>query len=572
MPRLTPDQVPAAQAWLKANPSDPKAEKIQAAIWVAQNPDSPKAAKIVAHYGLDGEAKPATQAVPQEQAQKVYGGKAGAINPNAADVATPVMAGAKALADDYEKRRKESYVRQGLTEPVMGTPPLAIPATVAGPGLNALANFLNRDAAARIGTNAAVGGAQAYAHGESPAWGAVKSAALASVPEGIQAAAEPARRLGAFLGRGMAGLSKEAADAFTKNAPEAKRLFDLVTNKASEYKDLMQQQAVNASGRLQQEFIDPLKAELSSMGAGGEGIRVNPSQFQGTEAYKEMERANALRGQTQTVPGEPLKVQEYQITPASTISTPAGTQKVDMSSPYDLGPRNVVDVPVSTVERVPPSMEPTGPATFLPTTKNVPAPVPEEMNLSLEQALRGARASGKAANVTSDPTNPLGSYAQSAAESQAAQNLRAGIKGKYPMAEATDARVHELLGMKEELGNLNNPGQLLQTSTSPSSTNVRGLRQDLDKTLGTNFEEQANQLAGATAMKGGWNPLAGDFTTGGWSKPIGKALIHGAAGAAGIGRAAGAAAPYINATSKLTEDELTLYNLLYGNGNDGTQK
>lgn len=368
-----------------------------------------------------------------------------------------------------------------------GAVPLALPAEALPGAIMAASKFLNRDAPARVGAQAVMGAAQDPDH---PVRGALVNAGIAGGLETAGAALQgPVKRLTTWLGGKSAGIQAPAAEAYVQDPSAAQALYDEQSKDALSFKQRMEDQISQGRQNLQSNVLDPLKSQLSKLGI-GKSFRVNPAQFEGTEAHPEI--ADAWNKQGNTAPAQP----------------PSANQKY-----LNTGPQG-----------------------------QVPAPLPEgNVGLTLEQALRGKRAAGQASKIAYSPNGAALSPADAAAakaNSEASDSLGRAIEGGAPGAADIHDQLHEAMQHKQYLENMNTPGQILQSSDAPASSNLRATRQYFDENAGTNFEHQANQLQAARTLNGGFNPLEAKSATGLASALMGgtgKALLNTAAKANAAG-------------------------------------
>lgn len=322
---------------------------------------------------------------------------------------------------------------------VQGSAPMAIPAGQLPAGVSKLAEFLNKGAATRIATNAGVGAVQGAVDPNSTA----KSGALTQ--GGISAGLEAMGGLGKLLGMGMRGIGKSATGATREQAKtyadahkQGEELFNLQKNDPDKLMQMALDETKRATRTLQEKSTAPAMQKLNERAA-SKSFRVKPSQFEGTAAGAEIQRAQALRPDLMVQP---------------------------KSSPYS-APR--------------------------------PAEFPNETSITGAQLLRAKRASGDAMNANR-AKNPLGYRAGDDTEAAAMDKLRTALRDTDPQAADMDAVVEKNLRLTRHAKELPNAARIYNHSETLGDVPLRQVQQHLDEMTGSQFGSKARALDAAEAV------------------------------------------------------------------------
>lgn len=451
-------------------------------------------------------------------------------------------------ADRFKAEHPNAPTGQGIASLMQGV----APPTAAGA---AIGSKLASTFAGRVGTNAAIGAARGAINtpqdGESrlsnAGWGALKDGAIATGAEAVGGGLQLAGKASKWVGGKLAGLSPSEAESYAKDPALAEEMARM-----------NREDPMGLSGRVRQEvkgglddaFNNVSKPTLEKLGQklAGTQVRVNPSQFEGTAAGKELDRAWSTKGNTTTVvPPTTPTTQDVEVPPR------AGYYSDASAAPNKL--RVLLQEP--------------------PKEQAVPAPKPDSFWVSGPQALAAKRASSEAADHAR-ALSPVGYNPSNDAEASAASNLGKAlseasgegqtsgtIKGTSevsPSSEldaayrAKNPTVKDLNDTLSESARYarharetmnNNPAAILTDSEGVGSVPTRSMRQFLDKNSGTKLESLAQ------ALKAGRAATDPDRTHGIFdalvSKPTGRAALRASSHLPKSNEDAGSIAAILNA-------------------------
>ncbi len=254
------DEHDQAAAWAQANSQDPRAQDIMAKAWAAKNPDDPRAGEILKRFGAPEETKYRS---PGETDEGNTFSNVGArlTDPNR----WKAMAGMGPAVSPIQRDAIDN-------NPAV---PLALPATSLPAGALKAAQFLGRDAAARVGTMGALGAGKAALSGDDVASGAGKGLAMGVGGEALGAALSGA-------GRGLQTV---------KRALQIKSGSPAISEDAA---DLLGQAAENLKSGSQRQDLDSFLH--------GKQVEFDPRQYMGHDAEVDSMITDAAK--TQSAYGE----------------------------------------------------------------------------------------------------------------------------------------------------------------------------------------------------------------------------------------------------------------------------
>lgn len=328
---------------------------------------------------------------------------------------------------------------------VAGAPSVALPAGQLPASMGKLAELLGKSAPTRIAANAASGAADGLLKNpgvdgsrlENAESGAGWGAGIAAGLEGMGAIGKLAGKGVRVLGQSLTRVSPEQAKTYAGNFKQAEHLRNMRQNTPDEFIAQAQGQIKAGIDGVQDNLTTPYKEAVAGKLV-GKAARVNPSQFKGTAAGDQIERAHALHGKTATL---------------EEILTPGGKQTV------------------------------TG-----------PAPLPEEVGLTGPQLLRAIQESGNAAKITKS-ANPIGYSAKGDPNARAAVQLKKALKNLSPEAADLNKEVSKSVRLMDKAKKMA-PEKILEGNT----TGVRGLREYFDKHAHTNMGQLADALQSAQVV------------------------------------------------------------------------
>lgn len=406
-------------------------------------------------------------------------------------------------------------------EVTAGTPPMVAPVGSVPGAVGKLAEFLGASAPRRIATNAAYGAAEGAAKtpqaGDSrlgnAAWGAGINAGLGGLMEGGAAVYKKGAQ---WAGGKLGGLTNTQAASYAGNPAEADRLSDMNRNNPIGLSDEVRNQV---KGGLDDAFENVSRPALEKVGQKlvGKTVAAKPDDFSGTAAGSEIERAWNTQGNTNKVDVPVFEKAQTEYTPVKT-DTQIGDEIKSPMKDGMAGITNETPVPARQVTRSvqPQAWQDTGfggqpvegktalEDLLIPrgTQKaSVPAPLPDSVSLTGQQALSAKRASQQAANYNRS-LNPIGYNAANDAEAQAGGRMRKAIEGVAPDTAGLNDTIEQAsryaAHAKATMGT--NPAQILTESDSLGSVPTRSMRQFLDQNAGTNLEGLAKSLDAGRAM------------------------------------------------------------------------
>ena len=465
---------------------------------------------------------------------------------------------------------------------IAGNTPAVMPGAAAPKALNTLATFLNASAPKRIATGAGVGAAS---DPENPGMGALKGTGMAIGGEALSkflsgAAGIPlVRKAGEWLGGGLARLSKETTRDYTANPKLAEELYGLNKHNPTELGNRAREQINRGVTTQYERESKPLLDKLGQKLAPTE-IAVDPSQFKGTAAEPIINQSWAKRGQTVRVPGEPDVVKasplkyEWQTEGHPQLVTP----KVE-SSPLNyeyqpVGNKQLVApetqfspvrvdrtgyqpkiLPDGPAQQVNPTIEtdlmsrrpvPSQPQTELPEvttqmysrrsvpqeavdfasvprTKEVPAPLPDRVQMTGAQALAAKRAAQEAAQFKYNQ-NPEVYSAANDAEAIAGSNLRKAMENVAPDTVGINDQLEHATRMSGAAQRVaaKNPANILTDMETNAAVPMRTTREWLDAKGGTNLQQMAKSLGAGKEINKPLDNMLYDMIT----RPVGKGVLR----------------------------------------------
>lgn len=384
--------------------------------------------------------------------------------------------------------------------------------------------------AVRVGANAGVNAGIGYAEkpedggsrGSNAALGAIAGGVVSGGVEGLGQAA----RLSKYLGSWATKMSPEQVEAYTKNPALAEEIYGQAKNDPEALNATAQKMSSDASQKLQNDYINPRKEQISLSGVGKQ-ISVNPSQFEGTAAHPEMQSSWAKQGNQTNVPlYEPWKAEATPIGKTQSYGKPQ-TQYY----PGDYG--FAADAPSAEVSAMTHGFEAAGKPQIVGEGLNsagsasYATPMPGSLQMGVEPALRAKRAASAASDIAYR-RNPLGLSPAETEEAQrnsnAAVKLKKSLDSVVPGADTANDEIHEALRNKEALERVGNPSSLFSSDDQASLGSIpnRSLRQYMDRNTGSNFEETADALDAAKRLN------SQNRVNGLWSRPVdaaGRVLI-----------------------------------------------
>lgn len=405
-------------------------------------------------------------------------------------------------------------------------------------------DLVNMNAPTRIAAGAAQGAASDPAR---PYWGAAKGGAMALGGEAVGGLMRLFGKGTQAVGGHLANMSSEETKAYTRNPELAEEVYNSEHNTPDQFNKDMQTRVKESAQKLQEGVIDPSLAELSRRGV-GKSIQVNPSQFEGTEAGKEIKDTWNKQGQKINVPvSEPYKVEasplEMQLQPSShpqLVRAEGEGQFTPVRSDMSGAEPRILPVWKEPIKVNPPiatQMYENRPVPTKPEvvseglldrgTQQIPAPMPKSVKMFMEPALRAQRASSAAADLPYK-SNPNGvsvpDAEQARKEAQAAMDFRKAITGVDPESAKINSQVSEAIRNKENVMNLGNSSRILSSGDTIGNMPMRALQDYLDTNTGSNYQDLSRAYSAGKAIhdpnriKGWFDRLA--------TVPIGRALVR----------------------------------------------
>lgn len=358
---------------------------------------------------------------------------------------------------------------------------------------------------------------------ESPlTWGPV--AAIEGLNQGVRAAQGASEAfgqtdLGKWLGGKLTKMTPEQVEAYHRDPELAEQVYGEAKNDPGALINRAESQAQQAIDKVQQNYIDPRKAELSRLGV-GKSFRVNPADFEGTEAHPIIQDVYNKQGNTVDVPTHEV-TPTFEARPTQSLSD-SETQNIHLPGSYQ-----DAQVPISEVNRgwdVVPSDPLVNPESSV---QSYPKPMGDSVSLNMEPTLRAKRAASNAANLINQ-RRPLGISAadndSAQANAQAAVNLGKATKSIEGVNDL-DEDIHNALGHIDEVRGKGNLASLFSpTDNAPIGTaKTRAAADFLDKEGGSSIGDTADALSAAKTLNSPHRVQGFSFHS--LFQPTGKYLI-----------------------------------------------